>query len=87
MQSYKKTIFDLQNRIKRLNFEKEVLESENYELRDNLEIIKIKAAKGELTDIFGADGDQNADPDDLCKYIHIITPCSIELPSLTCFGK
>lgn len=68
MKNYKKTIFDLQNRIKRLNFEKEVLESENYELRDNIEIIKIKAAKGELTDIFGIDGGLNTDPDNLCKY-------------------
>ena len=60
VKNYKKTIFELQKRIK-------MLESDNYGLKDNIEVIKIRAAKGELIDIFG--DDQYMDPYGRGKYL------------------
>lgn len=53
----KQKTFDLNKTIKRLNFEKEVAEAENYDLRDKLEVIKIKAANNENIQDFYSDNE------------------------------
>jgi hypothetical protein len=44
----KNSVSKLEKKVERVKFEKSCLESENYELRDNMEIIRIKAAQNNL---------------------------------------